>query len=148
MPTSKIIAWICGDCFFRNEGSEPGPCIMCNAPCPKRKTVVANLSTPVALAAVATLAPAKFVPKCQLAGSTHPSGLILDIVGIVTGDRGRRCKEHRVCCGDLVEDDIVVCLHMERILVGRYGRRRRYHQLGDGRCQSLPYGSSPAVVCT
>ena len=64
-----------------------------------------------------SLALAKFAPKCRPVGATHPSGLVLDILGIATGNPGHRCEEHMVCCGELLEEDFVVCLHMERILV-------------------------------
>jgi hypothetical protein len=66
------------------------------------------------------LAPAKFAPKCGPVGATHPSGLVLDILGIASGDRGRRCGDHMVCCGELLEEDFVVRLRMERILVPNF----------------------------
>ena len=28
-------AWICGECTFKDDGSKPGPCLMCQAPHPK-----------------------------------------------------------------------------------------------------------------
>ena len=49
-----------------------------------------------------------------------PSDLVLNIVGIAAGNQGRRCKEHMVCCGKVVEEDIVVCLRKERILVPNF----------------------------
>ena len=74
------------------------------------------------------MAPAKFAPKCRPVGATHPSGLVLDIIGIAAGDRGRRCEDHMVCCGELLEEDFVVHLRMERILVpdflARKGKKR------------------------
>ena len=66
------------------------------------------------------MAPAKFAPKCRLVGATHPSGLVLDIIGIAVGDQGRRCEDHMVCCGELLEEDFVVRLRMERILVPNF----------------------------
>ena len=112
MPPSKIIAWICGDCSARNDGSEPGPCVLCEAPRPKLKAVVAGSSAPAASEVVASLAPAKFAPECRPVGPRHPSVLVLDIIGIATGDRGRRCEDHMVCCGELLEEDFVVRLCM------------------------------------
>jgi hypothetical protein len=44
-------------------------------------------------------------------------GLVIDVAGIAAGDRGCRCKEHKVCCGEVVDVDIVVCLRREEILV-------------------------------
>ena len=86
MPPSKLIVWVCGDCSARNDGSEPGPCVLCDAPQPKRRAVAVDSSVPAASAAVASLVSAKFVPKCRPVGATHPSGLVLDIVGIAAGD--------------------------------------------------------------
>ena len=82
MPPSKLIVWICGDCSTRNDSSEPGPCVLCDAPHPKRNAIVVDWSVPAASAAVASSAPAKFAPKCGPVGATPPSGLVLDIVGI------------------------------------------------------------------
>ena len=120
MPPSKLIVSICGDCSTSNDGSEPGPCVLFNAPHPKHKAIVVNWSVFAALAVVASSAPAKFSPKCRLVGATHPSGLVLDIVGIAAGNRGRRCEDHMVCCGDLLKEDFVVHLRMERILVPNF----------------------------
>jgi hypothetical protein len=129
MPPSKLLVLICGDCSARNYGSEPGPCVLCDAPHPKRNAIVVDWSVPAASAAVASFAPAKFAPTCGLVSATHPSGLVLDIIGIAAGDRGCRCEDHMVCCGDLLEEDFVFHLRMERILVqtslpgrGRNGR--------------------------
>ncbi len=44
-------------------------------------------------------------------------GLVVDIAGIAAGDRGCQCKEHKVCCGKVVNVDIVVGLHQKKILV-------------------------------
>jgi hypothetical protein len=44
-------------------------------------------------------------------------GLVIDIPGILVGDRGCQCKEHKVCCGEVVDVDIVVCLRRKEILV-------------------------------
>jgi hypothetical protein len=48
--------------------------------------------------------------------SLHAEGLVIDIVGIAAGDRGCQCKEHRVCCGKVVDVDIVVRLRRKEIL--------------------------------
>ena len=88
MPPSKLIVWICRDCSARNDGSELGPCILCDMPHPKRKAVVVDSSAPAASAVVASLAPAKFAPKCRPVGTEHPSGLVVDIVGIAAGNWG------------------------------------------------------------
>ena len=129
MPPSKLIVSICGDCSARSDGSEPGPSVLCDAPHPKRKAIVVDWSVPAALAAVASSALAKFAPKCGLVGATSPSGLVLDIIGIAAGERGRNCEDNMVSCGDLLEEDSVVRLRMERIRVPNIlsgkGRKKR-----------------------
>ncbi len=45
-------------------------------------------------------------------------------VGIAAGNRGRRCEDHMVCCGELLEEDFVVRLCMERILVPNFLARK------------------------
>ena len=40
----------------------------------------------------------------------HPGGLVIDIAGITLGDHGCKCREYNVCCGEVLDVDIVVCL--------------------------------------
>ncbi len=51
------------------------------------------------------------------------------IIGIAAGEWGCRCEDNTVCCGDLLEEDSVVRLRMERILVPNFlagkGRKKR-----------------------
>ena len=105
MPPSALNVWVCGDCSAMNDDSQPGPCVLCDAPQPKCRAVAIDSSVPAASAAVASLVLAKFAPKCRPVGATHPSGLVLDIVGIAAGDHGRCCEDHMVCCGQLLEKD-------------------------------------------
>jgi hypothetical protein len=49
--------------------------------------------------------------------SPRAEGLVIDIAGIAAGDRGCQCKEHKVCCGEVVDVDIVVRLRRKEILV-------------------------------
>ena len=94
-----------------------------------RLGIVVDWSVPAASAAVASSVPAKFAPKCGPVCATFPSGLVLDIIGIAAGERGCRCEDNMVCCGDLLEEDSVVRLRMERILVPNFlagkGRKKR-----------------------
>ena len=48
--------------------------------------------------------------------ATHPPGILVEIVGIEKGDRGRSCEEHDVC-GEVVEEDTLLRLRKEQILV-------------------------------
>ena len=110
MPPSEFIVLICGDdcSASRSDGSEPGPSVLCDTPHPKRKAIVVDWSVLAASGAVASSVPAKFSPKCGPVGATPPSGLVLDIIGIAAGERGCRCEDNMVCCGDLLEEDSVV----------------------------------------
>ena len=48
--------------------------------------------------------------------STHfANGLVIDITKIAVGDLGCQCREHKVCCGEVVDVDIVVRLCREKI---------------------------------
>jgi hypothetical protein len=49
--------------------------------------------------------------------SQHAEGLEITIAGIAAGDCGCRCKEHKVCCGKVVDVAIVVRLRRKEILV-------------------------------
>ena len=51
-----------------------------------------------------------------MAKATHPPGIVVKIVGIEKGDRGRSCEEHDVC-GEVVEEDTLLRLRREQILV-------------------------------
>ena len=48
--------------------------------------------------------------------ATHPSGIVVKIVGIAKGDHGRLCEEHDVC-GTVVKADTLLRLRKEQILV-------------------------------
>jgi len=48
--------------------------------------------------------------------ATHPTGVCVEIVGTLMGDRGRSCEEHAVC-GSVLEPDMVVRLRKVQILV-------------------------------
>ena len=47
----------------------------------------------------------------------HPSPIVLHIVGTEAGDRGRSCEEHS-CCGEVLQEDVVVRLRKVQIQVG------------------------------
>ncbi len=47
----------------------------------------------------------------------HPGRLVIDIAGIALSDCGCKFREHNVCCGEVLDVDIVVCLRREEILV-------------------------------
>ena len=64
---------------------------------------------------------------------THPSGVVVEIVGLERGGRGSSCEEHDVC-GSVVEEDTLLRLRKVQILVD--GDRHRL-LLGDGRDRPL-----------
>jgi hypothetical protein len=51
-----------------------------------------------------------------MAKATHPPDIVVKIVGIEKGNRGRSCEEHDVC-GEVVEEDTLLRLRREQILV-------------------------------
>ena len=46
----------------------------------------------------------------------RPEPIVIEIVGIEEGSRGRSCEEHAVC-GSVVDEDVVVCLRKVQVLV-------------------------------
>ena len=57
-----------------------------------------------------------FDPYIDHTMATHPTGVVVDIVGICASDRGRNCEEHAVC-GSVLEIDTLVRFRAERIVV-------------------------------
>ncbi len=55
----------------------------------------------------------KSVSDVDLPGA---EGLVMDIARIAVGDHGCQCKEHKVCCGEVLDVDIVVGLRHKEIL--------------------------------
>jgi hypothetical protein len=48
-------------------------------------------------------------PPDTMAVPSHPSGIVVKVMGIGMGDRGRSCEKHGVC-GEVVEEDTLLCL--------------------------------------
>ena len=48
--------------------------------------------------------------------ATHPPGIVVEIVGMLTSNRGRSCEEHAVC-GSVLEEDMIVRLRKVQVLV-------------------------------
>jgi hypothetical protein len=66
-------------------------------------------------------------PPCP---PVRPMDMVLDIVGTARGDRGRNCDEHEIC-GEVLAEDVVVCLRREQILVP--------NKLGKGEKEETAY---------
>jgi len=62
--------------------------------------------------------------------AVRPMGMVLEIVGTARGDCGRNCDEH-TCCGEVLQEDVVVCLRREQILVP--------NKLGKGEKEETAY---------
>ncbi len=60
---------------------------------------------------------ASFSPPQDRSPPTHPSGVVVEIVGTEQGDRGRSCEEHPINCGEVLAEDVVVRLRKVQILV-------------------------------
>jgi hypothetical protein len=59
---------------------------------------------------------AKPAPVPQAPGPFHPTGVVVEIVGMEMDDRGRSCVEHRNC-GEVMGEDVVVRLRTVQIQV-------------------------------
>jgi hypothetical protein len=46
----------------------------------------------------------------------HPSGILVQIVGTQMSCQGRSCEEHEIC-GEVLEEDVVVCLRKIQLMV-------------------------------
>ena len=55
-------------------------------------------------------------PPDTMAVPTHLSGIVVEVVGIKMGDRGRSCEEHSVC-GEVEEKDTLLRLQRVQIEV-------------------------------
>ena len=62
--------------------------------------------------------------------AVHPMGMVLEILGTARGDRGRNCDEH-TCCGEVLQEDVVIRLRWEQILVP--------NNLGKGEKEEMAY---------
>jgi hypothetical protein len=78
---------------------------MCAAARTKRQAVAA---LPLLIGAMAS--------ACAPEPSRHPSGTILDVVRTAGTNSGHRCEEH-ACCGNVLDNDVLVKLQREQILV-------------------------------
>ena len=59
----------------------------------------------------------KLPPPQDPSPSTHPSGIVVEIVRTEWGDQGRSCDEHNINCGEVLAEDVVVHLRKVQILV-------------------------------
>jgi hypothetical protein len=60
---------------------------------------------------------ASFSPPQDPSPPTHPSGVVVEIVGTEQGDQGRSCEEHPINCGEVMAEDVVVRLRKVQVLV-------------------------------
>ncbi len=79
---------------------------MCAAAHVKRQAVTAASAPDVAAVSAYAPEPIKYTP-----------GIILEVVGTVSPDRGRSCKEHDCCGSKVLQEDVVIHLRREQILV-------------------------------
>ena len=112
-PPGPSSAWICQACTYKNMW-QVRYCEQCNTTRSKRQAVggwMAIEAPPVAVMAAVESACLQPPPN-----NVHPPGIILDIIGTAGIDRGRNYKEH-TCCGDVLQEDVVVRIRKEQILV-------------------------------
>ncbi len=114
--------WHCSACTFAENEWTAVECRMCGT------TVRAKRPASPILASVAVDSkPSKLSRKTATAKKkpppqdppppTHPSGVMVEIVGTERGDQGRSCEEHDVNCGEVLAEDVVVRLRKVQILV-------------------------------
>ncbi len=60
---------------------------------------------------------ASFSPPQDPSPPTHPSSVVVEIVGTERGDQGRSCEENHINCGEVLGEDVVVHLRKVQILV-------------------------------
>jgi hypothetical protein len=113
--------WECGACSAPNKGGKY--CTMCAAAHTKRQAVGA---APLPIVVMAS--------ACAPEPSRHPSGIILDVVGTAGTNRGRSCEEH-ACCGDVLDNNVLVKLRRKQILVSD----AREDEGGDGHHRQLGF---------
>ncbi len=68
----------------------------------------------IAVPAKVVAAPA---PVTKAPGPFYPTGVVVEIVGTEVGDRSRSCEEHPNNCGEVLAEDVVVCLRKVQIQV-------------------------------
>ena len=59
----------------------------------------------------------KLPPPQDPSPPTHPSGIVVEIVGMERGDQGCSCEEHDINCGGVLVEDVVMPLRKVQILV-------------------------------
>jgi hypothetical protein len=68
--------------------------------------------------------PAKVVaapaPVTKAPGPFHPTGVVVEIVGMEVGDQGSSCEEHPNNCGKVLAEDVVV--HLRKVQIQVEGR--------------------------
>jgi hypothetical protein len=50
------------------------------------------------------------VVQAKADGPFHPTGVVVEIVGTEMRDQGCSCEEHLANCGEVMVNDVVVCL--------------------------------------
>ena len=96
---------------------------MCGAAvCMKRPALLVLASVAIALKpsklSRRTAVAKKKPPPQDSPPPVHPSGVVIDVVGMNRGDRGRSCEEHPDACGTAVlTDDVIVHIRKEQILI-------------------------------
>ena len=130
MEASSRSLWQCSTCIYAENMCAAVECAMCGAVVHAKRPASPILSSDAVASKLskATKKPPPQVPPLP----THPSGVVVDIVGTNRSDRGRSCEEHPDGCGAVVlMDDIVVRIRKEQILVEDYllgkGRMRDCH---------------------
>jgi hypothetical protein len=55
--------------------------------------------------------------KAKIHPPVHPTGILMEIVGLQMSCRGRSCKEHKLCRDEVLKEDVVVRLRTVQLVV-------------------------------
>ena len=122
MDASSRSLWQCSTCTYAENKWAAVDCEMCGAVVRAKRP-----ASPVPVSIAVASKPNKLSRKTAVARKpppqdppppTHPSGVVLDVVGTNRGDCGRSCEVHPDSCGTAVlVDDAVIRIRKEQILV-------------------------------
>jgi len=117
MASSSGSLWQCSTCLFAENTWAEVECRMCSAAVSAKRPAspipasIAVASKPSKVSRKAADEAKTKPPPQDPPPPTHPSGVVVEIVGTERGDQGRSCEEHEVNCGEVLAEDVVVRLH-------------------------------------
>lgn len=103
------LQWECSACTYTNKLGKF--CQMYGTPNSKHFLAA---STP--LPPVVNVPPLAHPKKAKTDDEVHhPTSIMVESIGMEMGDQGRSCLEHIINCGEVMAEDVVVCLQKWRL---------------------------------